>query len=347
VYSYAIHTRTMTLATLLETDPTQVAGYKPGLLAADESAARQPKRMREALAKSINVAAVWTINRMGPANVAKWAGTLGVTSKLGSDLSLALGAYEVTPREMVGVYATFAGGGEYVTPVLITKIVGPNGVEEALPTREAPRRVLEEPEAFVVTSLLTSVVEQGTGMRAKALGRPIAGKTGTSNRAKDAWFVGYSADIACAVWTGFDDGAPLGAGEAGASAALPAFVDLMRAAHKNKPVTAFHEPPGVVRKRIDPESGLLAYDGEENALDEVFLTGTEPIEIATPDAGTGGDPLDGGAAEVHPQAADEDAGAPLPSADVGDAGLLPGPGRALPVKSTAPPILPPPNAPPF
>src|SRR4029078_13198106 len=110
-------------------------------------------------------------------------------------------------------------------------IVGPNGLEIALPEHEAPRRVMDEAEAHLVTSLLTSVIESGTGARAKALGRPIAGKTGTSNRAKDAWFVGFSADIACAVWTGYDDGAPLGAGEAGASAALPAFVELMRAAH--------------------------------------------------------------------------------------------------------------------
>ena len=347
VYSYAIHTRTMTPATLLQTDPSEVAGYKPGLLAADESAARQPKRMREALAKSINVAAVWTINRMGPANVAKWAGTLGVTSKLGNDLSLALGSYEVTPREMVGVYATFASGGEHAAPVLISKIVGPNGAEMELPAREAPRRVLEEAEAYVVTSLLTSVVDQGTAVRAKSLGRPIAGKTGTSNRAKDAWFVGYSADVACAVWTGFDDGAPLGGGEAGASAALPAFIDLMRAAHKNKPIAQFHEPPGIVRKRIDPESGLLAWDGQENALDEVFLTGTEPIEIATQDAGADGGDADAGAPEVQTPDADDDGGAPPLNADVGDAGLLPSPAQTVPVKSTAPPVLPSPDAPPF
>jgi penicillin-binding protein 1A len=355
VYSYAIHTRTMTPATLLETDPTQVAGYKPGLLAADESAARLPKRMREALSKSINVAAVWSIQRAGPANVAKWAAALGIESKLGSDLSLALGAYEVTPREMVGVYATWAAGGEHQAPVLITKIVGPNGVEIALPEREAPRRVMEEAEAYVVTSLLTSVIDSGTGTRAKVLGRPIAGKTGTSNRAKDAWFVGYSADIACAVWTGYDDGFPLGAAEAGASAALPAFVEFMRAAHKNKSVTAFHEPPGVVRRKIDPETGLLAYEGQENALEEVFLSGTEPTEIASPDAGAdGGETPDGGAADVDAGGTSrdvEDAGAPAanasapattasatsaPSANARaeDAGLPPLPAPLLPVRSS-------------
>jgi penicillin-binding protein 1A len=336
-YSYAIHTRTMTPATLLETDPAQVAGYKPGLLAADESAARQPKRMREALAKSINVAAVWSINKVGPANVAKWAASLGVTSKLGADLSLALGAYEVTPREMVSVYATFAAGGEHQEPILISKIVGPNGVDIELPGREPPRRVLDEAEAYVVTSLLTSVVEMGTATRAKALGRPIAGKTGTSNRAKDAWFVGYSADVACAVWTGYDDGAPLGAAEAGATAALPAFVDFMRAAHKNKPIAAFREPAGVVHRKIDPESGLLAYEGQENAIDEVFLAGTEPVDVASPDAGAdGGDAADAGAHDTGGERAPEDAGAAEPAANarVEDAGLPPLPAPIAPVKAT-------------
>lgn len=345
VYSYAVATRTMTPATLLETDPTQVAGYKPGLLAADESAARQPKRMREALAKSINVAAVWTIQRAGAANVAKWAAAHGITSKLGPDLSLALGAYEVTPREMVAVYATWAAGGEYQAPVLITKITGPNGAEIALPERAAPRRVMEEDQAYVVTSLLTSVVNEGTGARAKSLGRPIAGKTGTSNRAKDAWFVGYSADVACAVWTGFDDGTPLGAGESGAQAALPAFVELMRAAHKGRPATAFREPPGIVRKKIDPETGLLAYEGQENALEEVFLAGTEPIDVASPDAGA-----DAGAGngEETPEAdagapvAEMDAGSLVPESPAPDAGQPPLPAPLLPVKSSSPPAQEPP-----
>ena len=334
-YGYAIHTRTMTPATLLETDPTMVSGYKPGLLAADESAARKPKRMREALAKSINVAAVWSIQRVGPANVAKWAAAHGVTSKLGADLSLALGAYEVTPREMVAAYATWAAGGEHQAPVLISKIVGPNGAEVPLPEREAPRRVMEEAEAAVITSLLTSVVQDGTGQRAKVLGRPIAGKTGTSNRAKDAWFVGYSTDVACAVWTGFDDGTPLGAGESGASAALPAFVEVMRAAHKGKPVTPFPEPPGLVRRKIDPETGLLAWEGQENAVDELFLSGTEPIDVASPDAGADGGDVDGGATDTPADAGDTplDAGSLLPSAEAADAGLPPLPAPLYPVKS--------------
>ncbi len=195
---------------------------------------------------------------------------------------------------MVAAYATFAAGGVYDEPVLIQKIVGPNGVEIPLPDRVKGRRVMDEPEAYVMTNLLTSVVQDGTAKRAKQLGRPIAGKTGTSNQAKDGWFVGYSTDIACAVWTGFDDPIPMGAGEAGASVALPAFVDFMREAHKKRPPADFPVPGGITRVMIDPATGLRAYPDQKDAIEEVFLAGTEPTEVATPDAGA----ADAGAADA-------------------------------------------------
>src|SRR5262249_6210130 len=157
-----------------------------------------------------------------------------------------------TPREMVGAYATFAAGGVYEAPILIKKITGPNGIEVPLPPRPPGRRVMDEAEAYMITRLLTSVGQDGTAKRARAPGRPIAGKTGSSNQAKEAWFVGYSTDIACAVWTGYDDPTPLGAGEAGASAAVPAFIDFMREAHKKLPAADFPVPAGVTRVVIDP-----------------------------------------------------------------------------------------------
>src|SRR5262249_45752520 len=149
--------RTMTPASILETNPLAIPNYRPANY--DESDGASPKRMRLALAHSVNVAAVWTLNRIGPANVVAWAQSLGIESKLGADLSLALGSYELTPREMVGAYATFAAGGVYETPVLIQKIVGPNGVELPLPSEAPSRRVMDEAEAYVVTSLLTSVIQ--------------------------------------------------------------------------------------------------------------------------------------------------------------------------------------------
>ncbi|WP_437813462.1 PBP1A family penicillin-binding protein [Sorangium sp. So ce1078] len=296
VYGYGIHARTLTPSTILETNPLAIAGYKPQNH--DESEGKSPARLREALAHSVNVAAVSALSRVGASNVVAFAGALGIQSKLGADLSLALGAYEVTPREMAAAYASIAAGGVYEQPVLITKIVGPGGAEIPLPPRPPAHRVMDESEAYVLTSLLTSVVQSGTAKQARSLGRPIAGKTGTTNQSKDTWFVGYSTDIACAVWTGYDDAAPLGKGEAGATSALPAFVDFMKQAHAKRPVADFPVPNGVVRVRIDPLTGLLAREGQEDAIEEVFVAGTEPAEEApVPEADAGVEAADGGAPE--------------------------------------------------
>jgi penicillin-binding protein 1A len=178
----------------------------------------------------------------------------------------------------------------YEAPRILTKIVGPDGVERPLPPALAPRRVMTDAEAYLMTNLLTSVITSGTGAKAREIGRQAAGKTGTTNQAKDTWFVGYTPDIVCAVWTGYDEPKPLGAGrEAGATAALPAWITFMKGAHDKKPAIEFPRPVGLSVVKIDPESGLRAYDGQENALDELFLAGTEPTETATPTAeGAGG-----------------------------------------------------------
>lgn len=307
VYSYGIHTRALTAATVVETNPAALPEHcRPRNY--EEAEGQSPKLLRHALAQSVNAAAAWSLLKLGPTNVVAWAHTFGIESKLGPDCSLALGAYEVTPRELVGAYATFAAGGVYEEPTLIQKITGPSGVDVALPTRAPPRRVMDEAEAYVMTSLLTSVVRDGTAKRARTLGRPIAGKTGTSNQAKDAWFVGYSTDVACAVWTGYDEPTPMGAGEAGASVALPAFVELMREAHKKRPAADFPVPAGIVRVTIDPTTGLRAYPEQKDAIEEIFLTGTEPTETAAPDAGVDSRPDAGAAGKGDAGAAD--AGAP-------------------------------------
>ncbi|HSN96764.1 MAG TPA: transglycosylase domain-containing protein, partial [Candidatus Nanopelagicales bacterium] len=337
VYGYGLKARTMTPATILETNPAALGSeYRPQNY--DESEGQSPARLREALAHSVNVAAVAAMKQLGPTNVAAFASSLGIQSKLGTDLSLALGSYEVTPREMATAYATIAAGGMYEEPRLILKIEAPGGAELPLPPRPPARRVMEEAEAYVLTSLLTSVVQTGTGKAARSLGRPLAGKTGTSNQAKDAWFVGFSTEMACAVWTGFDDAAPLGRGEAGASAALPAFIDFMKKAHDKRPITDFPAPRGIARAKIDPATGLLPYEGQEDAIEEVFLAGTQPSEPAPlPDGGLDGgddayaeDPLEGGVAAAEDADAEE-----LPEAVV-DPGVemrptkLEEPGKATP-----------------
>jgi penicillin-binding protein 1A len=316
-----MHSRQMTPATIVETNPTALKGYNPQNF--DEGEGKTPKRVREALAESVNVAAVWSLQKVGAPNVVAWAHALGIESKLEPDLSLALGSYEVTPREMAAAYATLASGGVYEEPILIKKIVGPGGVEIALPPRAPSRRVMEEAEAYLTTSLLSSVVTEGTGKRAKVLGRPVVGKTGTSNQAKDGWFVGYTPDIACAVWTGYDDPTPMGAGEAGATLALPAFVDFMKDAHKAKTPADFAVPPGLVHVSIDPDTGLKAYPDEKNAIDEVFLAGTEPTKVSEPDGGVT-DANDAGAPEGH-SANPRDAEAPRPATSVAQPSVPPPP----------------------
>ena len=181
----------------------------------------------------------------------------GIESKMKPDLSLALGSYEVTPRELANAYATYASGGEYATSTLITKIVGPDGKSIKLPAGPPKRRVMEPAEAYLITNIMTSVITEGTARRAQALGRPAAGKTGTTNQAKDAWFSGFTTELVATVWVGYDDAHPLGWGEQGAVTALPAWVEFMRAAHKGRPVTQFARPAGIVTAKIDPVSGLL------------------------------------------------------------------------------------------
>ena len=226
---------------------------------------------------------------VGPANVVSWALSLGIESTLKPDLSLALGSYEITPMELAGAYATFAAGGVYDTPRVITRITGPDGKDLDLTPLPPPRRVLDDAEAYVTTNMLTSVIDHGTAVRAKSLGRPIAGKTGTSNQSKDTWFAGYSSETAAVVWVGYDDGKPLGASETGAVAALPAWIDFMKVASEHKPPSQFPRPAGVVSVTIDKATGMLPPEGDTDTLEEVFLAGTEPTEVGAPtgDAGAG------------------------------------------------------------
>ncbi len=298
VYGAALKARKASPATLLPTDPAVLEGYRPKNY--EKSGDLEPKRAREALAKSVNVSAAWLGSQVGPEAIAELATSLGIESKLGATPSIALGAYEVTPREMANAYASIAAGGSFEEPRLVTKIVGPDGVEIPMVPLAPKVQAMTAAEAYVLTDMMKSVVKEGTGRAAQALRRPIAGKTGTSNEVRDAWFAGYSTEIACVVWTGYDDRTPLGAGESGGATALPAFVEFMRAAHQGVPPTDFPVPPGIERASIDPKTGLLAREGQEDAIAEIFLAGTEPKDTAPEPAGEGGG--DPGAPPTEPSA---------------------------------------------
>lgn len=271
VYAYALRAREVTPASVLELEQKG-----PGV--ADEPPYQI--NVRHALAVSNNEAAVQLLRVDGPDNVVGFARELGIESKLGPDLSLALGSYEVTPLEMANAFATFASGGFYEEPRLVASVRAPHGQLLPEPERAPRRKVLEPDEAYLVTSLLESVVTSGTGQKALTIGYPVAGKTGTTNDVKDAWFVGYSTELAVAVWVGFDDALPLGDVESGTRTALPAFVDFMTEAHAGRPRTDFPRPPGVVTARVDPHTGLLPRAGQTDAVAEEFLDGTVPVQVA-------------------------------------------------------------------
>ena len=296
VYSYAIHSRRYTPSSLVDVNPQTFAGnYRPSNY--EGWTGHDPLRLREALANSVNVVAVRVLEDVGPANVVQWGQSLGIQSTLKPDLSLALGSYEVEPIELCGAYATFAAGGMYEEPRIVTRIVGPDGRDLELKPLPPPRRVLDEAESYVVTSMLGSVIDHGTGVRARELRRPLAGKTGTSNQSKDTWFSGYSTEIAATVWVGYDDGKPLGGAETGGMTALPAWVEFMKAAHEHKPPSEFPRPPGVVSVTIDKKTGKLPYQDDPDTMDEVFLAGTEPTEVGEPFAVDAGAPADDGDAQ--------------------------------------------------
>jgi penicillin-binding protein 1A len=270
VFAYALRAREVTAATVLD-------------LTKKGHGVEQPPykiSVRHALAMSNNEAAVQLLQVDGPAQVVSFARELGIESKLGADLSLALGSYEVTPLEMANAFATFASGGIYQEPRLVASVQPPHSPTPLEQPRAPSRKVLEPDEAYLVTSLLESVVTSGTGQRARDIGYRVAGKTGTSNESKDTWFVGYSTDLAVAVWIGFDDALPLGKLEEGARTALPAFVEFMTQAHKGRPQTEFPRPSGIVVASIDPETGLLPWPGQTNAVSEEFLDGTVPVQVA-------------------------------------------------------------------
>jgi penicillin-binding protein 1A len=278
VYGAALKSRKFTPASLVEATAGDFGGWNPKN--SEAWTKDEPVRLRDALAASINLVAIRVAKEVGPQSVIDFARAAGITSNLAPDLAIALGSYEVTPIELANAYTSIADGGVFEPPQIVLRVIGPDGKELPLPARKPPTKAFNEAEAYVLTSMMTSVVEKGTATGAKVLGRPIAGKTGTSNAAKDTWFAGFTPDLVAVSWVGYDDGRPLGGTEFGAKTALPAWISFMKVATKDKPRADFPRPGGVVTVKIDPRTGKLPYEGQEDAIDEVFLVGTEPKDIA-------------------------------------------------------------------
>lgn len=287
VYAEAIRSRRYTAASLVDDAPGVFDRYRPENY--ETWTSQGAVRVREALAQSINLVAVRLTESLTPPAIIGLAQNLGISTTMEPSLALALGASDVKPIELVNVYATLAAGGEWAEPQFIRRIVDSNGRNLPLAARQPNRRVLTPAEAYVVTSMLTSVVDHGTATGAQRLNRPVAGKTGTSNDARDAWFVGYTPDLVAGVWVGFDDNRSLGRRESGGKAAVPIWVDIMSVAERGRPVVTFPIPDGITTARIDPVTGQIAALDATTTMDEVFLSGTEPtmpvFAIPTDDLG--------------------------------------------------------------
>ena len=278
VYAVAIESRQFTPATLVLDAPGVFDKWRPNNYEMWQY--EGDVRLREGLAKSINLVAVRVIEEVTPRAVVEFARSLGITTELDPSLALALGASGVRPIELVNAYATFAAGGTYSAPKMVRRIRDAKGTTITIADEGQAPSAMSPGVAFVMTSMLGSVVQNGTAQAAKKLNRPVAGKTGTSNRARDAWFIGFTPDLVVGVWVGYDDHRPLGRGETGGKSALPIWIDIMKAATADTPVTDFPVPNDVERAMIDPKTGKLAFDGQTDGIDEIFLVGTVPKEVA-------------------------------------------------------------------
>jgi penicillin-binding protein 1A len=238
-----------------------------------------PTLMRDALAKSRNVVTIKILRDIGIAYAIEYANKLGINSDLSKDLSIALGSSGVSLLELTKAYSVFANRGYLIEPVFITKIEDRDGnvLEEMAPERI---KVIEESTAYIMTHLLEGVVKYGTGWRVKALNRPVAGKTGTTNNLFDAWFMGYTPQYITGTWVGFDDEAPLGKSETGSRAASPIWLGFMQRILADVPPKIFEVPEGVVFTQIDAETGLLPIPESKQTVFVCFKEGTEPTEYS-------------------------------------------------------------------
>ncbi|RMF83516.1 MAG: PBP1A family penicillin-binding protein, partial [Nitrospirae bacterium] len=241
-----------------------------------------PTPLREGLIHSRNVVTIRLLQDIGIRRAVAFARRCGITSPLEANLSLALGASVVSPLELTSAYATFATGGLHAPPYAIRRVVSAEG-EVLFEAEPNPERAIDPAVAFVVTDMLRDVVRRGTGRQVgRALrGWPLAGKTGTTNDYHDAWFLGFSPQLATGVWVGFDELKSLGRHETGARAAAPIWTLFMEQALAGRPRLPFTEPPEVVWRRVDRKTGLLPRPGQEEGVRlECFAPGSVPTETA-------------------------------------------------------------------
>ncbi|MFC1679304.1 penicillin-binding protein 1A [Elusimicrobiota bacterium] len=283
--------------------------------------------LRRALALSRNVASIRIVQHIGPPGVVELAHKVGIRSRLAPVLSLGLGASVVSSLELANAFQTFANGGIHVRPYSVLRVEDSRG---RLRQRHVPKEeeAISPQLAYLVTHLLKVVVEGGTGRRARALKRPLAGKTGTTNDNRDMWFVGYTPDLLAVGWMGYDDDTTLGRKLGSSSTLVPWWTEIMKRVLKDYPKRDFPVPDDVLFLKVDAETGHLALPTCPRQTLQAFLKGTEPTRYCpydhtqplelTADFSVSGDMR--GAfvdpeAELYPVGDDEEYLPPLPSDD--------------------------------
>jgi penicillin-binding protein 1A len=255
--------------------------------------------LRVGIEKSRNVMTVRLANAIGMQAVVEYGKKFGIADNMPELLSFALGAKETTPLRLTTAYGMIVNGGKKITPTLIDRVQDREGKtiwradkrdctgcsdlgwtgDMTPPELPDTREQIEDPRtAYQMVSILEGVVQRGTAAKLASVGVPLAGKTGTTNDSKDAWFVGFTPDLVCSVFVGFDDPKPLGAHETGASVAIPIFKEFITQAIKGKPVVPFRVPPDLRQVRVDPATEELASITDKKAIWESFIPGTEPQE---------------------------------------------------------------------
>lgn len=286
VYATALNTAitgqqpVITPVTTYEDEPTtfNIPGGKPYQPTNFHSSYFGKATVRQALARSMNIPTIKMAMQVGLRKVVNTARQAGMNADLKATPALALGAYDVTPLEVAGAYTIFSNRGAYVEPSMIREIMGPDG-ETAFENAVKKRQVLDPRIAYMMTNLMQEVMRSGTGagVRSRGFWQPAAGKTGSS---RDGWFAGYTSKLLCVVWVGFDDGTDIGL--EGAKTALPIWAEFMKRAHKHRAyrnVSEFFAPDGIVSAEIDPTTGYLASSGCPSHRTEVFVAGTQPVDV--------------------------------------------------------------------
>lgn len=275
----------LTAATVLEDAPFEmVSGGKNWAPMNYDGEFRGPVPARQALEQSLNVPTVRAAQAVSLPAVVDAAKRCGISRRLEPLPSLALGAQEVTPIELARAFATLANGGVRPTLTAVKQVDAPGGRRLDRVTPKAERAVSPQ-AAWLLTNVLEGVLTRGTAASSSSLGfsGTAAGKTGTTDDTRDAWFVGYTPDLLALVWVGYDDNSKTGL--TGASGALPIWVDVLKAASHRRSWRTFTPPSGMIQADVDPETGELAGPSCPSSVSEWFIAGTEPERCAKHEGG--------------------------------------------------------------